>query len=98
MRCLAHEITDTTPAVSVAEMTCTPSGNRVGLCQRHLDMWFDNADDEPDLEPASVRWLDGSRILTDHPLGVRPAEQGSEHELNELLYAFVAYPSSLETI
>lgn len=34
-----------------------------GLCQTSLDHWFDNADDDPDLEPVRVEWLDGSRVL-----------------------------------
>lgn len=33
------------------------------LCQKSLDAWFDNADDDPDLEPLQVLWLDGSRVL-----------------------------------
>jgi hypothetical protein len=74
MRCYAHEVGDTADAWAVAEFTCVPSENRVMLCQKHLDMWFDNADDEPDLEPGAVRWLDGSRTLTGHPLGVLSAE------------------------
>lgn len=33
------------------------------LCQRSLDRWFDRADDDPELEPIQVFWLDGSRVL-----------------------------------
>lgn len=67
MRCYAHEVGDTADACAVAEFTGVPSGNRVNLCQKHVDMWFDNADDEPDLEPGAVRWLDGSRTLGEQP-------------------------------
>lgn len=41
------------------------NGNPVRLCQSCLDAWFDNADDDPDLEPASWSWLPGN-----HPTGV----------------------------
>ena len=27
------------------------------LCQKCLDAWFDNADDDPDLEPAAWTWI-----------------------------------------
>lgn len=27
------------------------------LCHPHLDMWLDNADDYPDMEPARIVWL-----------------------------------------
>lgn len=33
------------------------------VCQSTLDYWFDNADDDPELEPTAVEWLDGSRQL-----------------------------------
>lgn len=39
------------------------SRNRSPLCVQHVDRWFDVCDDSPDLEPASVRWLDGTRAL-----------------------------------
>ncbi|CAM5623310.1 hypothetical protein [Streptomyces aurantiogriseus] len=32
-------------------------GNVSLLCQPCLDGWFDNADDDPDLEPAAWSWL-----------------------------------------
>lgn len=32
-------------------------GVRVGLCRRHLDMWLDNADDDPSMEPASLTFI-----------------------------------------
>lgn len=42
------------------------NGNFTRLCQPCLDYWFDNADDDPDLEPAAWGWLykgaDGQRI------------------------------------
>lgn len=34
------------------------------LCRNVLDKWFDNADDDPDMEPSRVDWIDGSRSLT----------------------------------
>lgn len=40
-----------------------PLGNVEPLCQRHVDMWLDNADDDTSLEPRTIRWLDGSRTL-----------------------------------
>ncbi|MFH9574210.1 hypothetical protein ACH4MG_27180 [Streptomyces sp. NPDC017454] len=33
------------------------NGNIVYLCNKCLDHWFDNADDDPDLEPVHWRWL-----------------------------------------
>lgn len=42
--------------VAVAFWNCV-NGNRVILCQGCLDAWFDNADDDPFLEPASWGWL-----------------------------------------
>lgn len=27
------------------------------LCRKCLDAWFDNADDEPDLEPVAWAWI-----------------------------------------
>lgn len=35
------------------------NGNVSRLCQSCLDSWFDNADDDPDLEPAAWAWLYG---------------------------------------
>lgn len=40
---------------------------RSPLCGSHVDSWFDVCDDDPDLEPVSVRWLDGSRALVGAP-------------------------------
>lgn len=46
----------------------------VQVCQGCLDAWFDNADDDPDLEPATWGWLPGCRppasggtVRPDHP-------------------------------
>jgi hypothetical protein len=36
------------------------NGNVSYLCRNCLDCWFDNADDDPDLEPASWAWLPGA--------------------------------------
>jgi hypothetical protein len=33
------------------------------LCQEHLDFWFQISDDNPNMEPVRVTWLDGSREL-----------------------------------
>lgn len=38
-------------------------GNTSLLCQNCLDGWLDNADDDPDLEPASWSWLRGARTV-----------------------------------
>lgn len=35
----------------------TRSGYWFPLCHTCLDHWFDNADDDPDLEPTAWRWL-----------------------------------------
>ena len=43
---------------SVARWVCG-NGNVVHLCQACLDAWFDNADGDPELEPAAWRWLTG---------------------------------------
>lgn len=40
-----------------ARWHCKPSGNIVLLCRGHLDMWLDNADNEPALEPAKLEIL-----------------------------------------
>jgi hypothetical protein len=49
------------PAVAIWE---SPNSHaRSPLCNAHVDRWFDVCDDDPELEPASVRWLDGSRVL-----------------------------------
>ena len=37
------------------------NGNTSYLCRSCLDHWFDNADDDPDLEPAAWSWLPGHR-------------------------------------
>ena len=41
---------------AVARWTCT-NGNVVLLCQPCLNGWFDNADDDPELEPAAWTWI-----------------------------------------
>lgn len=47
---------------AVAWWICnSTSRNRVRLCQACLDIWFDNADDDPTLEPAAWGWLYGCR-------------------------------------
>lgn len=40
-----------------------PPPNRVVdlLCQHCLDIWLDNADDDSDLEPTNVVWLEAHR-------------------------------------
>lgn len=48
-------------APAVAWWICSPSQNRSRLCQACLDIWFDNADDDPTLEPAAWGWLYGCR-------------------------------------
>lgn len=40
----------------VARWICR-NGNIVRLCQPCLDWWFDNADDDPDLEPLAWTWI-----------------------------------------
>ena len=35
------------------------NGYTFRLCRKCLNAWFDNADDDPDLEPAEWRWLTG---------------------------------------
>jgi hypothetical protein len=42
---------------AVARWRHSSSGNTSLLCQPCLNSWFDNADDDPDLEPASWAWL-----------------------------------------
>jgi len=32
-------------------------GNVSLLCESCLNSWFDNADDDPELEPAAVEWI-----------------------------------------
>jgi hypothetical protein len=34
------------------------NGNISRLCRACLDHWFDNADDDPDLEPVAWQWLE----------------------------------------
>ncbi len=36
------------------------SGHVEALCQRHLDGWLDNADDDTDMEPVRIEWVDGT--------------------------------------
>jgi hypothetical protein len=43
---------------AVVAWHCQPSGNVEYLCQYCMDIWLDNADDDPDLEPANVVWLE----------------------------------------
>jgi hypothetical protein len=45
---------------AVARWICS-NGNPVWLCQSCLDIWFDNADNDPDLEPASWSWIPSSQ-------------------------------------
>ncbi|MGW1497571.1 hypothetical protein ACWCQW_03085 [Streptomyces mirabilis] len=40
-----------------AWITTNPAANTVRLCQRHLDWWFDNADDGSGNEPLNWGWL-----------------------------------------
>lgn len=40
-----------------AVVTLQPSGNRAALCQPILNVWLDNADDDPSLEPSEIKWL-----------------------------------------
>jgi len=43
-------------ADAVAWMRLSPSGNVVRLCQRDLDYWFDDADNETTNEPMDWGW------------------------------------------
>jgi hypothetical protein len=36
---------------------------RYFLCSRHLDIWLDNADDDPGLEPTFVFWLYENQMI-----------------------------------
>ena len=47
------------PAVAVWHYE--PNGFTGYLCHNCLNAWFDNADDDPSLEPTSWRWLDSAR-------------------------------------
>lgn len=38
-----------------------PHGHASRLCLECLNGWFDNADDDPDLEPVAWSWLPGMR-------------------------------------
>lgn len=42
------------PAVA---LWVAPNTYSFRLCQACLDAWFDNADDDPDLEPLAWEWL-----------------------------------------
>ncbi len=44
--------------LAVVIYTASPSGNDVSLCKVCLDLWLDNADDDPDWEPSELRFLD----------------------------------------
>lgn len=56
MRCLSQN-PDGRHAPAIAIYVANPSLNHIPLCQPCLDGWLDNADDEPDLEPAALRFL-----------------------------------------
>jgi hypothetical protein len=43
----------------VARWVCR-NGNVVYLCRPCLNSWFDNADDDPELEPEAWRWTTGA--------------------------------------
>lgn len=45
------------PPAPAVVVWITGNGNEPHLCQRHLDMWLDNADDDPELEPHHLKWL-----------------------------------------
>ena len=48
------------------------NGSGVPLCQRHLDMWLDDADDDPYLEPVKLRFFNAGgdgRVTGRHPDG-----------------------------
>jgi hypothetical protein len=51
--CERHERAKATPFALWAKV----GGNAVVLCRHHLDMWLDNADDDPDLEPDRLVFL-----------------------------------------
>lgn len=51
---------------AVARWTCG-NGNVVPLCQACLDCWLDNADNDPDLEPAKWRWVAAARPALPNP-------------------------------
>lgn len=53
--CFIQDCTD----APFARYVCSPSGHSVLLCQRHLDMWLDNADDDPYMEPAELTRVGG---------------------------------------
>ncbi len=40
-----------------------PNGNVARLCASHADDWFDNADDDPAMEPIRVTWANSDRTL-----------------------------------
>lgn len=54
--CIAY-----TDGPAVARWVCL-NGNVVYLCQPCLDAWFDNADEDPSLEPAEWNWLPGRQV------------------------------------
>lgn len=41
----------------VAWYTIRPSFNTVGLCRRHLGMWLNNAEDDPELAPVELVYV-----------------------------------------
>lgn len=60
-RCAMGGSTGTDHPAAVAWWIFIPLRNRVQVCQGCLDAWFDNADDDPFLEPAAWGWLPGYR-------------------------------------
>ena len=56
---------------AVARWVCG-NGNVVLLCRKCLDCWFDNADDDPDLEPVAWGWIEKRRIWKFHSMVIVP--------------------------
>jgi hypothetical protein len=46
-----------THAPAIARLTLEPSGNKVLVCPRCLNWWFDEADNDETYEPSEIRWL-----------------------------------------
>lgn len=55
MTCLARNPGE--PAERAVAIYSFANGNQIPLCQRHLDIWLDNADDDPTMEPSELAWL-----------------------------------------
>jgi hypothetical protein len=53
-----HPSSPTAVAVWTAQ-----SGLEFTVCQHHLDEFLDQCDDQVDLEPVRLAWLDDSRVL-----------------------------------